>query len=103
MNTLTKLLTYPAPNKLLKLVTNYPGGTSVLTNQEGMLTELIPTIARTLQNITKLYSNELDDLTSVSVKKLKEKAGNTLFLAPTRKKMLLYSPRLCNTRLILTP
>jgi hypothetical protein len=103
MTPLMKPLTQPAPSKLLNLFINYPGGTPPWINQGGMPTGLIFTIARTLLTITKPYSNVLDALTSASAGKLEEKAGSNLSLALTRKKMLLYSPRLCNTKLTLTP
>ena len=74
-----------------------------MTNQGGMLTGLITTIAKTLLNITKHYSNKPDALISASAERLKEKAGNNLSLAPIPKKMLLYSQRLFSIKSTLTP
>jgi hypothetical protein len=93
---------YPALNLLLNLLINYPGGTSLLINQEGMLTEPTTTTVKILQNTTKPYSKGLDVLISANAESLKEKAGSNLFLAPTHKRMLLYSQRLCNTKSTLT-
>ena len=103
MTPLMKPWTHPAPSKLLNLFINCPGGTPPWTNQGGMPTGLIFTTARTLLTIIKPYSNVLDALTSASAGKLEEKAGSSLSLALTRIKMLLYSPRLCNTKLTPTP
>ena len=103
MNLSTKPLTYAVPNKLSNLTTNHPGGTSLLINRDGMPTGLTHTSAKTLLNLTKPYSSEPDALTSASAERLGERAGSTLSLAPTLKKMLPYSPKLCNTKSIPLP
>jgi hypothetical protein len=58
-----------------------------------MLTGLTTTTVKILRITITLYLNVPDVLTSVSAGKLKEIAGSILFLAPTLKKMLLFSPR----------